>query len=214
MALRYTCLMADIGILGGTFDPPHNGHLVLARVARQQLGLERVLWVLTPAPPHKRNQVITPLEHRLAMVQLAIQDEPAFVLSRVDIDRPAPHYAVDTVRLLAQQYPGAGLVYIMGGDSLHDLPYWYRAAEFVARCHRLAVLPRPGIAIDLLALEQWLPEIGRKACFLDAPPLSISSTEIRRHLARGKSVRELLPESVFRYIRRHRLYSASHEQVP
>lgn len=205
--------MADIGILGGTFDPPHNGHLALARAARQQLGLERVLWVLTPAPPHKRHQAITPLEHRLAMVQLAIRDEPVFVFSRVDIDRPAPHYAVDTLRLLARQFPGDGLVYVMGGDSLRDLPSWHRAAEFVALCHRLAVWPRPGARIDLAALEQLLPGIRKKVRFLDAPPMAVSSSKIRQRLARNESVEGLVPEAVFHYIRRCQLYSATQEKI-
>ncbi len=205
--------MAALGILGGTFDPPHCGHLALARAAREQLGLERVLWVLTPAPPHKQHQGITPLEHRLAMVQLAIRDEPAFVLSRVDIDRPAPHYAVDTLRLLARQFPEAALVYVMGGDSLHDLPCWQRAAEFIALCQRLAVLPRPGAPVDLVALEQTLPGIRAKLCFLDTPPMAISSSGVRQRLARRESVKGFVPGPVFRYIMRHRLYSATQEEI-
>lgn len=205
--------MADIGVLGGTFDPPHNGHLALAGAARQRLGLERVLWVLTPAPPHKRNRAITPLNHRLAMVQLAIRDEPAFVLSRVDIDRPAPHYAVDTVRILKQQFPETGLVYLMGSDSLRDLPLWHRAAEFVSFCHRLAVLPRPGARVNLVALEQALPGIREKVSFLDMPPIAISSSEIRRRLAKNESIEGLVPESVLHYLLGHRLYSATQEKI-
>lgn len=205
-ALRYTFNMAEIGVLGGTFDPPHEGHLTLARAARQQWGLERVLWVLTPAPPHKRGQRLTPLEHRLAMVQLALQGEPAFELSRVDIDRPPPHYAVDTLRLLARQYPAAGLIYLMGADSLRDLPLWHRAAEFVASCARVAVLPRPGVDLDLNVLEQRLPGLRAKVRWLEAPPMAVSSSEIRRRLAQGQTVEGLLPPAVAAYIVQHGLY--------
>ena len=115
-----------LGVFGGTFDPPHLGHLILAAEACSKLELERLLWVLTPDPPHKLDRKITPLEHRLAMVTLAIQDTPAFELSRVEIDRPGPHYMVDTLGLLMKAHPSAELVLLIGGDSLSDLPTWQR----------------------------------------------------------------------------------------
>lgn len=204
----------ETGVLGGTFDPPHKGHLELAKAARRELNLERVLWVLTPTPPHKRERAIAPLEHRLAMLQLLLRDEPAFEISRVEIERPGPHYAVDTLRLLAQQFPEARLVYIMGGDSLRDLPLWRQAREIVALCHRLAVLPRPGATMDLEELERRLPGLRARLYFLNAPQMEISSTEIRRRLAQGEAVGDLVPAPVWRYIRRHRLYLPLHEQVP
>ncbi len=204
--------MAEIGILGGTFDPPHKGHLALARAAWRELALEQVLWVLTPAPPHKGHQEVAALEHRLAMVQRILRNEPAFCLSRVDVDRPPPHYAVDTLRLLAQQYPGVGLVYIMGGDSLRDLPLWWQAAEFVSLCRYLAVLPRPGVQVDLPALDCRLPGLAARVHFLEAPLLEISSSEIRRRIRAGESVRGLVPAAVERYIRQHRLYLPPDEQ--
>ena len=141
--------MQTIGIFGGTFDPPHLGHLILAAEAYAQLGLERCLWVLTPDPPHKQGQSITPLKHRLAMLKLAIAGDPQFELSTVDLDRPGPYYAVDTVKILAAQIPGANLVYLMGGDSLRDLPKWHLPADFVDACHAIGVMRRPGDDIDL-----------------------------------------------------------------
>src|SRR5690349_12305263 len=131
------------GIFGGTFDPPHNGHLALAQAALAQLHLERVLWVVTADPPHKQGRPLSPVADRLALVEAAIAGQPHFVVSRVDIDRPGPHWAADTVALLKQQYPRVDLVYLMGGDSLRDLPTWGRPAELLAKA-MLGVLLRPG----------------------------------------------------------------------
>ena len=103
-----------LGIFGGTFDPPHMGHLILAAEARDQLALDLTIWVLTPDPPHKQGKDIASLEHRLAMVELAMADDPGFLLSHVDIDRPGPHYALDTVNLLRKEYPEDELIYLMG----------------------------------------------------------------------------------------------------
>lgn len=194
-----------LGIFGGTFDPPHNGHLALARAARTQLGLDRVLWVLTAAPPHKPGQTISPVADRLALVQVAIADEPAFALSRVDIDRPGPHWAADTVALLHQQFPSAELIYLMGGDSLRDLPTWGRPLEFLAHC-ALGVLRRPEDAIDLPALEQHLPGLTAKVRFVDAPPQAIASRDLRRRAAENQSLSGLVPEAVARLIRERGLY--------
>jgi nicotinate-nucleotide adenylyltransferase len=201
--------MQSIGIFGGTFDPPHLRHLILADEARSQLQLDQVLWVLTPDPPHKTGQSITPLEHRLAMLQLAIQGvTPAFYLSKVDIDRRGPHYALDTLRLLAEQYPQAELVYLMGGDSLHDLPSWHRPAEVIANLASIGVMRRPGDSIDLTALEKVLPGLTAKVRFVDAPLLEISAREIRARAARGGPYRYYLPPPVYEYIQEHQLYRA------
>jgi nicotinate-nucleotide adenylyltransferase len=195
-----------LGIFGGTFDPPHLGHLILAAEACQQLGLRRLLWVLTPIPPHKLDQTITPIEHRLTMLQLAITGNPAFELSRVEMDRRGPHYALDTVKLLAEQNPGAEMVYLMGGDSLRDLPAWHRPAELLSACRYLGVMRRPGDAIHFPALEAILPGITRKVRFVDAPPVDISSHEIRQRVADGRPFRYLLPPAVYDYILEHDLY--------
>ncbi|MDP2975661.1 MAG: nicotinate-nucleotide adenylyltransferase [Anaerolineales bacterium] len=195
-----------LGIFGGTFDPPHLGHLILAAEAHQQLSLTRLLWVLTPDPPHKQAAPILPLAHRLAMLQLAISGDADFELSRVEMDRPDPHYALDTLNLLAEQNPGAEMVYLMGGDSLHDLPTWHRPADLLSACRYLGVMRRPGDNIDLPALEAILPGITSKVRFVEAPLLEIASHEIRQRIAEGHPFRYYLPPAVYRYIVRHQLY--------
>lgn len=195
-----------IGIFGGTFDPPHLGHLALAAAARGQLGLDRLLWVLTPDPPHKQGQVITPLEHRLAMVKLALAGHPEFELSTVEIDRPGLHYTLDTVRILAEQNPAAGLVFLMGGDSLRDLPTWHRPADIVSALHTLGVMRRPGDRIDLPALEAVIPGITAKVRFVDAPPVEIAASEIRSRVAAGQPFQQFVPPEVYNYIQNRQLY--------
>jgi nicotinate-nucleotide adenylyltransferase len=196
----------EIGIFGGTFDPPHIGHQILAAEARYQLELDTVLWVLTPNPPHKQGQRIAPLPLRLEMVQAAIADNPDFALSRVEIDRPPPHYALDTVRILMEQNPQARLVYLMGGDSLRDLPAWHRVAEFVEACHTLGVMRRPGAQFDLGRLESQIPGITPKIRFVDAPLLEVAASQIRERIRMGAPFRYYLPEAVFRIIQRTGLY--------
>jgi len=196
----------QIGIFGGTFDPPHNGHLALARGAYQQLQLERVLWVLTPDPPHKRDRTITPYPLRLEMLRQTLLNEEGFEISLVDIDRPGPHYALDTVRLLASQYPRAGLVYLMGGDSLRDLPTWYRADEFVKAVEGLCVMRRNSEATDLDNLEKQIPGITSKVRYLDISYQLISASEIRQLIASESDYQDNLPVSVARFIEEHGLY--------
>ena len=198
--------MQTIGIFGGTFDPPHLGHLILAAEARAQLGLERLLWVLTPDPPHKQGQSIAPLEHRLEMVKLAIADDPQFEISSVELTRTGPHYALDTVNILAGQNPGVNLAYLMGGDSLRDLPHWHRPADFLSACHLIGVMRRPGDTIELATLEKTLPGLLSKVRFVEAPLLDIAAQEIRRRIAEGRPFRYFLPERVYEYIDRHGLY--------
>ena len=195
------------GIFGGTFDPPHIGHLILAAEARARLGLDRLLWVLTPDPPHKQGQPITPLAQRLAMVKLAIAGNRYFELSTVEINRPGPHFALDTVRLIANRMPGAGLVYVMGGDSLRNLPTWHRPADLVASLRLIGVMRRPGDAIDLPALEKLVPGLTERVRFVDAPLLDISSREIRQRVAAGLPYRYFLLPPVYQFIKRRRLYA-------
>jgi nicotinate-nucleotide adenylyltransferase len=198
-----------LGIFGGTFDPPHLGHLILAAEAHAQLGLERVLWVLTPVPPHKADQPVSPLADRLDLLRAALDDDPDFELSRVDIERPAPHYAVDTVDLLRAQNPQAMLVYLMGGDSLSDLPLWHRPAEFVRACDEIGVMLRPGHAMNLDVLDARLPGLRARARLVRAPLLEISSSDLRRRIAQGQPYRYFLPEPVYRQISSRQLYQES-----
>lgn len=195
-----------VGLFGGTFDPPHVGHLILASEAKSQLELTRVLWTVTPDPPHKQDQPITSLEHRLAMVQLAIQDNPSFELSKIELERPGPHYTVDTIRLLAEQNPEAEIVPIIGGDSLQDLPTWHRPQEILYAAHWVGVMRRPGEETNLQALERELPGISSKVHYVDAPLLEIASREIRDRVAEGKPFRYYLPLPVYKYINEHHLY--------
>jgi len=197
-----------LGVFGGTFDPPHIGQLILASEAYDQLQLDRLLWVLTPNPPHKQGHIISPLEIRLEMVVSAIQDNPAFELSRVEIDRPAPHYALDTVKILAKENPAATLVYLIGGDSLSDLPDWHRSLEFLEACDELGVMRRPGEAVDLNRLETVLPGIKRKVKWIDAPLLEISSSQIRQRVAEGRTYCYYVPRPVYQIIQSHSLYQA------
>lgn len=195
-----------IGVFGGTFDPPHLGHLILAAEALDQLKLSRVLWVLTPVPPHKLDQTITALEHRLAMTQLMLDDYPEFELSRVEIDRPGPHYMLDTVKVIMSQNPGAEVLLLMGGDSLRDLRTWHRPKELLSICQGLGVMRRPNDTIDLDELEEILPGISKKVLFVDSPLLEISSRDIRRRVSEGRAFRHYLVSSVFDYIQTQNLY--------
>jgi nicotinate-nucleotide adenylyltransferase len=197
-----------IGIFGGTFDPPHIGHSILAAESLHQLQLDKLYWVLTPNPPHKKGRVISSLTDRLQLVQAAIDADPNFELSRIEIDRSPPHFAVDTVRLFGQQNPGAALVYIMGGDSLETLPLWHKPQEFVERCQNLGVVQRPGNQIDLNRLETQIPGITPKIQFVEAPLMEISSTQIRNNLQRGDPVKYYLLPSVLQIIKTRHLYLA------
>ncbi len=185
-----------VGVFGGTFDPPHLGHLILASEARAQLQLTRLLWVLTSVPPHKLGQPISPLEARLAMLERALADEPAFEISRVDIDRPGPHYTADTLRLLRTAYPEAALVLLLGEDSLRDLTKWHEPARIVQEGDEIGVMRRPEVSIDLAELEAQIPGIAPKIRFVDSPLLEIASHEIRQRVAEGKPFRYYVPKPV------------------
>ncbi len=195
-----------IGIFGGTFDPPHIGHLILAAEARDQLNLDQVLWVVTPDPPHKIGRTVSPLAVRLEMVQAAMGDDPGFVISRVEIDRPGPHYSADTVKVLAHQYPQANLFYLMGGDSLHDLPIWRHPQALIDCLTGLGVMRRPEDFVDLPRLERALPGITAKVHFFNAPLLEIASSDIRARAANGRHFRYFLPPAVYAIIQKLHLY--------
>src|SRR5215207_5442299 len=173
------------------------------------MGLDRLLWILTPDPPHKQDQAITSIEHRLSMVNLAIQDNPSFELSRVELDRPGPHYTLETVELIAAENPDAEIVPIIGGDSLRDLPTWHRPKELLYRCHWVGVMRRPEDSANLEALERELPGIKSKVHYVDAPLLEIASREIRSRIANGETFRYYLPKPVYEYIEQYHLYHQS-----
>ncbi len=195
-----------LGVFGGTFDPPHIGHLILAAEACADLKLDCLLWVLTPVPPHKLGQPITPLEHRLAMLELAIVGDVDFRLSRVEMDRPGPHYMLDSMRMLGDQHPSSDLILLIGGDSLRDLPAWHRPADLMAACDEIGVIRRPGDSVDLSALERSIPGTQAKVRFVDAPLLEISSSDIRRRIREKLPFRYYLSRTVYEYILKRELY--------
>ncbi len=196
-----------LGVLGGTFDPPHLGHLILAECALDALNLEAVLFVPAADPPHKDGDTLTPIEHRLAMVEAAIAGNSRFALSRADLDRPGPHYTVDMLKLLHEEYAGAELYFLMGGDSLHELLTWRDPAGILAQAH-LGVARRSDAPLDLTDLALRLPGIMKRVATIQAPVIGISATLIRKRLQSGASIRyQVLPE-VEAYIVEHGLYRA------
>lgn len=195
-----------IGLFGGTFDPPHIGHLTLASEAARQLKLSRVLWALAPNPPHKQGHSITPLSHRLEMLKLMIASNSIFEISDLELNRPGPHYTIDTVRLLAQQEPDAELILLLGGDSLRDLPTWRLNINLVAEVSKIGVMRRPGDSFDLHALESKIPGLIGKVCFIDTLLKNVSSREIRSLVMKNEVYDSYVIPSVYQYIESHSLY--------
>lgn len=196
-----------IGVFGGTFDPPHVGHIILAEEARIFLGLQRVLWVPTGVPPHKLERQISPIEDRLDLVRSAIRGYHGFSVSRADVDRPGPHYSVDTMKWLRTRNPDGRFAFLMGSDSLVELSEWKSPGELLASCDLLGVWYRPDVDLDLAALEGRLPGVTEKARFVDTAFIRISAREIRRRVREGIPYRHLVPASVDRLIRQKGLYT-------
>jgi nicotinate-nucleotide adenylyltransferase len=205
---RHSSLVTRLGILGGTFDPPHFGHLRLAEAALTQLALDTVLFAPAGVQPLKQEERSSTPEQRARMVELAIADQAHFALSRVDLDRPGPHYTVDLLTIIRQQYPDAALWFIMGEDSLSDLLRWRDPARLI-QLARLAVLRRPGYEPDWPALDRDLPDLRARIDWIEHAEIDISATAIRQRIQRGLSITVLAPSRVIDYIRRHHLYAAS-----
>lgn len=189
-----------IGIFGGTFDPPHIAHLILAEESRVQLDLDRVLWLLTPVSPLKPDVSISPWVQRLELLEASLLDNPHFGLSRVDIDRPAPHYAYESMQILGEAFQGDQLVYLLGGDSLRDLPKWARPKELLNNCYQIGVMQRPGAEVEIEELESSIPGIQSKLVRVESPLLEISGRVIRERLKNGKPVRYFLHPKVYEII--------------
>jgi len=203
-----------VGVLGGTFDPIHIGHLVAAEEVRAQLGLDRVVFVPGGLPPHKLTDDVSSVDHRLAMVKLAIVSNPYFTVSRVDIDRFGPCYTVDTIELLRDEWGQAAgdveLYFILGSDSLVDIVTWYRPVRLIRSC-RLAVMERPGYRVDMEELERLLPGITSRVHFINSPQLDISSTDVQERVRQGLPIKYQVPEAVEDYIYEHELYAVKRE---
>ncbi len=204
-----------IGLLGGTFDPIHYGHLAMAEEVYAALDLAEMVFIPAGQPPHKAGRTITPAEHRLAMLKLAIASNPHFTLSQVDIQRSGPSYTVDTLRLLREEWgKETAFYFVIGWDSLEELPTWYEPEGILAQLDYLVAISRPGYDERpgyREKLEQRLPGLKERLLVVPAPQLAISSTSLRQRVAEHRPIRYQLPEAIEQYIERHGLYRETQE---
>lgn len=199
-------LSADWGILGGTFDPVHYAHLVIADQARDRLGLAGVMFVPARVPPHKQGLPISDAGHRWRMLQLAIAEDEGFRLTDLELRRTGPSYTVDTAAALREEL-GGDPWFVLSAEALRGMPAWHEPRRLLELV-RLAVVPRPGFAApDGAWLAELFPGQQERVTFLDGPMLGQSASEIRRFVAAGRSIRYLVPPTVERYIRDHGLYA-------
>jgi nicotinate-nucleotide adenylyltransferase len=186
-----------IGLLGGSFDPVHHGHLIVGQVAAEKLRLDGLRFVPAREQPFKRGQHRTSAEHRAAMLSLAVAGMPGFAVELSELERPGPSYTVDTLRALRKREPGAEFTLLLGADAAADLPAW-READQIPHLARVVVFARPGSPV---------PESPLVSAAIEVPEIDISATEVRNRVERGQSVRYWVPDAVAEYIRTHRLYS-------
>ncbi len=205
--------MPKLGVLGGTFDPIHMGHLIIAETTREALYLDKILFVPAGNPPHKQHLQKTAAHHRQNMVAQAIGANPYFELCSVDLERSGPHYSIDTVALIREQYNllPAHCYFIIGGDSLVDLPTWHKPEQLIKLC-RLAVVYRPDYQPDVEQLEQHIPGVSQA---IETVPLEsaidLAASTLRNRVQTGQSIRYLVPDTVRLYIEQNKLYLASSE---
>lgn len=196
-----------VGIMGGTFDPIHLGHLATAESVREIFALDEILFIPSARPPHKVEKHITPELHRLMMTYLAIKSNEKFRVSPMEFLRDGLSYTLDTMDELLKKF-GAGteLFFIIGADSMADLSKWHKAKELVSKIHFIAT-KRPGVDVDLAAVKEFFGEDGMAHIHqVSTPGLEISSTDIRERLKAGRSIKYLVPEVVEEYIEKERLY--------
>lgn len=205
----YTAEMGEsLGLFGGSFNPIHFGHLIVARAIRERLGLDRVLFLPSNRPPHKADKVLAAAAHRAQMVKLAIKDEPGFVFDEFDLTRSGPCYTIDTVTHFKGLFPNAEICWFIGADSLADLTTWHRAPELVTLC-RIVTASRSNSSIDWSLLERTFGTTGVAKLgsgVVDTPFIDISATDIRQRVAAGLSIRFLVPEPVREYISKQGIY--------
>ena len=200
----------QIGIFGGTFDPIHMGHLILAEQCRDQAGLDEVWFLPSFHPPHKAGAVVARFEQRCDMIELATAGHLSFRLNRLEKDLPPPSYTAETLAELHRRHPGHEFSLLMGSDSLPDLPGWYQPARVIGQAG-LVVVPRPGVMLwtaERLARALGVDVATVRLRFVACPMIEISSRELRRALADGMSVRYLVPRAVEEYMRERKLYSS------
>jgi nicotinate-nucleotide adenylyltransferase len=200
------------GILGGTFDPIHKGHLAVAEEVRLRLNLDEVLFIPVGRPWRKASSPILPARHRVEMVRLAITDRPSFRVSTIEVEREGPSYTVDTLEEIHLGLGGTDeIFFIVGWDSLTELPNWRRPERIIRLCQLVAV-PRPGyFPPDLKSLEDSVPDIRERVILLNGPEVDVSASQIRQRVASGLPISGLVPEAVEKYIREHGLYLESTE---
>lgn len=194
-----------IGVFGGTFDPVHVGHLHVARSLARALDLDRVIWVPAGRPPHKSGQIVSADRDRTSMLEIALADSPRDEISTIEIERLGPSFTADTLELLQDRLSPAKLTFLMGEDSLRDLPTW-REPERTLRYADIAVARRPGVDVNLDALFKALPSARGHVHVVSVDEIAISSSEIRQRAAANLSVSDLVPAGVDEYIRSHGLY--------
>jgi nicotinate-nucleotide adenylyltransferase len=198
-----------IGVFGGTFDPVHLGHLILAEQCRELGRLDQVLFVPAARPPHKQQMAVTPFAQRVEMLSLAISGQPAFRIDELEKDRPGPSYTVETLGEIHQREPTAELFLLIGGDTLRDLAMWHRPAEIVALA-TLLVTGRPGM--DLASADELRARLGLAAQsplrmeIVETPLIGIASSDLRRQVRLGRSIRYQVPRAVEAYIEDKQLY--------
>ncbi len=193
-----------IGIYGGTFDPIHQGHLILAETCREVCALDQVWFVVAGAPPHKLGGR-TDVKHRLEMVSLAVAGHPAFLVSEIETQRPGPHYSVETLAAIHADRPGDDLFFLIGGDSLIDLPQW-REPGRILHLAALVVANRVGFDPPPLVIAESPDQPAQPIHHVAIPPIGIASSDLRRRLLEGRSIRYQVPRAVEAYIAAHRLY--------
>lgn len=196
--------------MGGTFDPIHFGHLAVAEEVRFALKLAEMVFVPAGQPPHKQGVTVTPVHHRLSMLELALASNPRFRISTIDVERSGPSYTVDTLRLLHKQWgEETGLYFVIGWDSLEYLLTWHDPAGILAQLAALVAVQRPGYEDEpdyVERMEYRLPGLQQRLLVVPAPQLEISATDLRQRVAEGRPVKYQVPESVERYILDHKLY--------
>ena len=197
--------MQRLGIMGGTFDPIHYGHLLMAEEARTAFALDEVVFVPNGRPAHKKAYAVSSPEDRYAMTLLATSTNPCFSCSRIEIERPGPSYTIDTLRAYRQRYPELDALYfITGADAVLEILTWHEYDKLAQECRFIAVT-RPGFVLERLA-EIADAEFLHRVLFLPIPALEISSTDIRRRVREGRSIKYLTPEPVEAYLTRQGLY--------
>jgi len=193
--------LPQLGVLGGTFDPIHNGHLIVAEALLEKLDLVEVLFLLSARPPHKNSSAVASWQDRLQMIRLALRGNPRFQVSDMEIKRDSPSYTVETMKQLQSRYSQQyRVLFVVGADSILEIFTWHQPERLLAS-RSLVVVPRPGC--DLRDMD---PQVAKQVTVVQTPLIEISSSDIRRRVSEGRSIRYLVPEEVAAYIHQHRLY--------